>query len=133
VAGFCDDTSRAAAGRAAAESMWVPQTLLPDDGTRWRAESDASIIATVDVPPERADVRFEIDPDSGAPRSISLLRWGNVGQDHFGYIPFGATIDAEERFGGLMLPSRVTAGWWFGTPRYEPSFEATVLSAEPIG
>jgi hypothetical protein len=108
--------------------MWVPQTLLLGSGVRWRAESDTAIIATVDVPPERPDVRFEIDPGSGALRSISLLRWGNVGQDHFGYIPFGA----EERFGALVLPSRVTAGWWFGTPRYEPSFEATILSAEPI-
>jgi hypothetical protein len=131
VAGFGDDTSRAAAGRAAAESMWVPQTLLPDDGTRWRAESDASIIATVDVPPERADVRFEIDPDSGALR-IALMRWGNVGQDHFGYIAFGGTIQAEERFGDLVLPSRVIVGWWFGTPRYEPFLEATVLSAKPL-
>jgi hypothetical protein len=127
-----NDTSRAASGRAAAESMWVPQTLLPGSGARWRAESDAAIIATLDVPPERPDVRFEIDPGSGALRGISLLRWGNVGQDHFGYIPFGATIDAEQRFGSLVLPSRVTAGWWFGTPRYEPSFEATILSVEPI-
>jgi hypothetical protein len=128
-----EDTSRAAAGRAAGESMWVPQTLVPTAGVRWRAESDTTIIATVDVPPEQPDVRFEIDPETGALRSVSLLRWGNVGQDDFGYIPFGAAIHAEQSFADLVLPSRVTAGWWFGTPRYEPSFEATILSAEPIG
>jgi hypothetical protein len=113
--------------------MWVPQTLVPTAGVRWRAESDTTIIATVDVPPEQPDVRFEIDPETGALRSVSLLRWGNVGQDDFGYIPFGAAIHAEQSFADLVLPSRVTAGWWFGTPRYEPSFEATILSAEPIG
>jgi hypothetical protein len=128
-----EDTTRAAAGRAAAESMWLPQTLLPSGGVRWRAESDSAIIATVDVPPERPDVRFEIDPESGALRSVSLLRWGDAGQDHFGYIPFGATIHADARFGEVVLPSRVTAGWWFGTPRYDPSFEATISSAELIG
>jgi Family of unknown function (DUF6920) len=127
-----EDTSRAAAGRAAAESMWVPQTLLPSGGVRWRAESDTAIVATMDVPPERPDVRFEIDPATGALRSVSLMRWGNVGQDHFGYIPFGGTIHAEQRFGDMVLPSRVTVGWWFATPRYEPFFEATILSAEPI-
>lgn len=127
-----EDTSRAAAGRAAVESIWVPQTLLPSAGVRWRADSDTAIIATMDVPPERPDVRFEIDPDTGALRSVSLLRWGDAGQDGFGYIPFGGTIHAERRFGELVLPSRVTVGWWFGTPRYEPFFEATIRSAEPI-
>ena len=39
---------------------------------------------------------------------------------------------AGQRFGDLVLPSRVTVGWWFGTPRYEPFFEATILSAEPL-
>jgi hypothetical protein len=24
----------------------------------------------------------------------------------------------------LMVPSRVTVGWWFGTPRYAPFFKA---------
>jgi hypothetical protein len=126
------DTSRAAAGRAAVESMWVPQTLLPSGGVPWRAESDTAIVATLEVPPERPEVRFEIDPSSGALRSVSLMRWGNVGQDHFGYIPFGGTIHAEERFGDLVLPSRVTVGWWFGTPRYAPFFEATIVSAVEI-
>jgi hypothetical protein len=112
--------------------MWVPHTLLPSSGVRWRTESDTAIVATLDVPPERPDVRFEIDPSTGALRSVSLMRWGNVGQDHFGYIRFGGTIHAEERFGDLVLPSRVTVGWWFGTPRYAPFFEATILSAEPL-
>jgi hypothetical protein len=128
-----EDTSRAAAGRAAAESMWVPQTLPPSGGARWRAESDTAIVVSLDVPPERPDVRFEIDSSTGALRSVALMRWGKVGQDHFGYIPFGGTIQAEERFGALVLPSRVIVGWWFGTPRYEPFLEATVLSAEPLG
>jgi len=122
-----DDTSRAAAGRAAAESMWVPQTLLPAAGTRWRAESDAVIVATIDVPPERPEVRFEIDPSSGALRSVSLLRWREGA-----YVPFGGTIHAEQRFGELVLPSRVTVGWWFGTPRYKPFFQATIRAVTPV-
>jgi hypothetical protein len=36
------------------------------------------------------------------------------------------------RFGDLTLPSEVSVGWWWGTPRYEPFFEATVLDAEPL-
>jgi hypothetical protein len=111
----------------------VPETLLPERGAQWRAESDSEIVATFDVPPERPEVRLGIDAASGALRTVSLMRWGNSGQDHFGYIPFGAAIHEEQRFGHFTLPSRVTIGWWFGTPRYQPFFEATILSAERAG
>ncbi len=60
------------------------------------------------------------------------MRWGNVGQQEFGYIPFGGDIHAERRFDNLVLPSQVTVGWWYGTPRYRPFFEATILSAETL-
>jgi hypothetical protein len=127
-----ENTARAAAGRAAAESIWVPWTLLPEHGVRWRAESETEIVASFDVPPERPELRLTIDAD-GTPRTVAVMRWGNAGQDHFGYIPFGGHIHAEQRFGPYTLPSRVTAGWWFGTPRYQPFFDATLLSMEPIG
>src|SRR5215210_1965854 len=85
------NTARAAAGRAAAESIWVPSTLLPDHGVVWRAEADDVIVARVSVAPERPDVRLHIDA-AGAVRSVSVLRWGNAGQREFGYIPFGGDI-----------------------------------------
>jgi hypothetical protein len=124
-----ENTARTAAGRAAAESIWVPETLLPERGVRWRAESDTEIVASFEVPPEQVELRLTIDAD-GAPRTVALVRWGNVGQDHFGYIPFGGEIHEERRFGQFTLPSRVSIGWWFGTPRYRPFFHATILSVE---
>src|SRR4051794_30832567 len=117
------NTARAAAGRASAESIWVPATLLPENGVDWRAESDTEIVASLNVPPDRAQLRLGIAAD-GALRTATVMRWGNVGQEHFGYIPFGAEIHADQRFGAFTLPSHVTVGWWFGTPRYEPFFEA---------
>ena len=41
-------------------------------------------------------------------------------------------LAAERRFGDVVVPSQVTVGWWYGTPRYKPFFEATILSAEPL-
>ena len=69
--------------------------------------------------------------DAGAVRSISLMRWGSVGQTDFGYIPFGGDVHAERRYGEIVLTSEVTVGWWYGMPRYRPFFEATVLDARP--
>jgi hypothetical protein len=123
------NTTRAAAARAAVESIWVPGTLLPDRGAAWRAESDDCIVATLTVLPERPEVVLRID-DAGALRSVRVMRWGNVGRQDYGYIPFGGEIHAERRFGDFVLPSAVTVGWWFGTSRFKPFFEATIHDVE---
>ena len=123
-----EDTVRSSAGRAAAERIWAPGTL---SGASWRAESDDTIVATVDVPPERPELTLRIDAQ-GALRSVRMLRWGNVGRPAYEYIPFGADIHAEARFGALTLPSRVTVGWELGTPTGKPFFEAEIRSAEPL-
>jgi hypothetical protein len=123
------DTTRSAAGRAALESLaFAPATVLPELGVRWRAESDDRIVAEFDLPPEKPEVHAVID-GGGALRSVSALRWGNVGQKQFAYIPFGGETEGEVRFGELVLPRSLRAGWWFGTPRYEPFFEASILDA----
>jgi hypothetical protein len=127
-----ENTARAAAGRAGAESIWVPGTLLPGPGVAWRAESDELIVARVCVAPEQVELRLRID-EAGAVRSISVMRWGDAAQDGFGYIPFGGDVHAERRFGSLVLPSELTVGWWYGTPRYKPFFEAILLTATATG
>jgi hypothetical protein len=126
------DTTRSAAGRAAVESIMDPASLLPDNGVSWQAERDDLIVARFDVPPERAEVRLRIDA-TGALRSVENMRWGNIGQDGFGYIPFGGDIHAERRFGDVVLPSELTIGWWYGTGRYKPFFLATIRDARRRG
>jgi hypothetical protein len=125
------DTARAAAGRSAGERIWAPASLLPGHGVRWRAEGDDHVVASVPVPPERPDLHLHIDA-RGAVRSLWLDRWGSLGRSGHGYIPFGGDVAAEERFGGVVIPSRVTIGWWYGTPRFAPFFEATILGVRPL-
>jgi hypothetical protein len=126
-----ENTTRAAAARAAVESIWVPASLLPDRGVSWRAESEEVVVASFAVAPERPVVTLRID-ERGAVRSVMVMRWGDVGQDGFGYIPFGGDIHAEQRFGDVTIPSRVTVGWWFRTPGFAPFFEASILDARPV-
>jgi hypothetical protein len=96
---------------------------------RWRADSDDEIVASFDVPPERPEVHLRIDA-LGAVQSASALRWGDAGQDAFGYIPCGCDVHAERRFGDVVVPSEVTVGWRFGTPRWAPFFRASIRSLE---
>ena len=125
------DTARSAAGRAAVEAaIWAPAALLPSRGVEWRAEREDVIVASWDVPPERPEVRLELDAAGGVRR---VMRWDGGAHGLRGYIPCGATVDAERRFGDLVLPSRVTVGWWYGTPRWAPFFRARLLSAENYG
>jgi hypothetical protein len=126
-----EDTTRSAAGRAAIEAAhWCPAALLPERGVTWRAEADDLIVASWDVPPERPEVRLRID-ERGAIRSGVVDRWDNGDHGLHGYIPCGGDVLEERRFGPLVLASRLTVGWWYGTPRYAPFFEAEILAAEP--
>lgn len=120
------DVSRAAAGRAALEIVaWAPSCALPGDGVAWRAEADDHIVASIELPPERVEVHVRID-ERGAVRTIGGERWRSTGRRAFGYVPFGGHVLDEARFGGLTVPSRLSVGWWFGTPQFSPFFEATV-------
>ena len=46
-------------------------------------------------------------------------------------MPFGGEIHAERRFGDLLLPSALSVGWWFDTPRYAPFFHAEISAVTP--
>jgi hypothetical protein len=126
------DIVRSGAGRAALEAVLAPVGLLPRRDVVWCSDGDGAIVAALDMPPEHPELRLEID-ERGAVRSVSVLRWGNTGQAEFGYIPCGCHVHAERTFGGLTVPSRVSVGWWFGTPRYEPFFEAEIADLAQVG
>jgi hypothetical protein len=115
------DTTRSAAGRAALEAIWTPRSLLPENGVTWRADSDELIVASWDVPPERPELHLRID-DGGAVLSAWAQRW----RGDAGYVPCGCEVHEHRRWGDLVVPSRVTVGWDFGTPAYRPFFSAHV-------
>jgi hypothetical protein len=121
---------RSAAGRAATEGIVAPIGLLPSPTRVWHAESDNEIIVDLALAPERPALHVTIDND-GAVQSVNLQRWGDAGEKSFGYMPFGGDILAERRFGDFVLPSRLRVGWWHGTERFSPFFEATIISAVP--
>jgi hypothetical protein len=126
------DTARAAAGRAAAERVWLPSALLPEAGVTWRAIGEDHIVATFAAPPEEAaELHLRIGPE-GEVRQVCIDRWGDVGRRGFGRIPFGGEVGAERRFGDTVVPTRVRVGWWWGTPRWKPFFDATILAVEPL-
>jgi hypothetical protein len=128
-----EDVVRSGAARTAIEAAtWSPMSMLPERGVSWRADGDHEIVGTWDVPPERPEVRLRID-DAGAQTSGFVLRWDDGRHGRRGYIPMGGIVHEERRFGDLVIPSRMTVGWWFDQPQWWPFYKVEVLSAEPWG
>jgi hypothetical protein len=126
------DISRSGRGRLAAESCWLPSSLLPSGWVRWRAVDGETAEALLELDGEQIGVRFTVDVD-GRLTGVQTQRWGDQTDDKtFALIPFGGHLKEERRFGDYTIPTQVSVGWWYGTERYarHEFFRATIHSAE---
>jgi hypothetical protein len=72
-----ENTTCAAAARGAAESIWVPASLLPVRGACWRAAAEDHIVVTVSVP--RRNRRSTCGSMSAAPSAACAYSAGQGG------------------------------------------------------
>jgi hypothetical protein len=112
------DVTRSAIGRLKGESLWLPSVLVRED-VRWTARDACHATATFG---DSETVDFAID-ERGRLESSKMLRWGNTGDGTFRLAEFGALVEDEGTFDGYTVPTRVRAGWYFGTPRFEADGE----------
>jgi hypothetical protein len=112
------DVSRSAAGRAAAEAVWVPTALLPRTGVTWTATDPHHITANYRLDDADIELRYTIGDDAGV-RSVVFDRWGdpdNTGT--WGLHSFGFEATFCSTFDGITVPSAGRAGWFYGTDRW---------------
>ena len=62
---------------------------------------------------------------------VRASRWGDPGSAPFARHRFGVPVGAESAFSGVTIPSRVRAGWWWGTRQQDEgeSFRAEITQA----
>jgi hypothetical protein len=120
------DISTSAAGRLAAESVFVPTAFA---AAHWNFD-DTGVHATWMIDHQCESVRLDIG-DDGRLRGITMQRWGNPAGASFGRHPFGVDVHSEREFDGITIPTEVRAGWWWHTPRQPDGefFRATVTDA----
>lgn len=126
------DTARAARGRLAAESFWLPSSLLPSDRVRWLPFDDETAEVVITLDGEEIPVRLAIDSE-GRLKSVWMQRWGDQTEDKsFTLIPFGGKLCEERRFGDFTIPSQASVGWWYGTEKFADGefFRGTITAAE---
>lgn len=121
-----DDISRSAAGRLAAESVLVPTSFA---GAQWCSD-DAGVHAIWSINSYRETMDLDIG-DDGQLHGVCMQRWGNPGGAPFGRYPFGVAFESDREFGGVTIPTKVRAGWWWHTDRQADGefFRATITDA----
>jgi hypothetical protein len=124
------DIARSSIGRLAAEFMWLPSALLPQQGVIWKAIDENTAQAHLIIDDQPVTLTLVVDAN-GKLLKVSLPRWGDKTENgSWAYIPFGAEVQAEQKFGGFTISSQMSVGWWFGTERYLEFFRATIEKAE---
>ena len=129
------DVSRSAAGRAAAEAIWVPTALLPRCGVRWDSRGPDSATLHYELDGNDLSVTYQLD-GQGRITSLALDRWGDPdGTGTWGWHRFGGEIHTHRRFGDVLIPETGRVGWHFGTERWPEGafFEFAITRAQPGG
>ncbi len=123
------DLVRSAAFRAATEGLWVPASLLPQNGVRWEqiGPDKARLTITRTTPPIVLHLTLATN---GAVTEVVGLRWSDANSaKRFQLQPFGGTVAGEASFGGFIIPARLSVGNHYGTPDYLPFFQAEITRA----
>jgi hypothetical protein len=124
------DLIRSAVFRSAMEGIWVPASLLPENGVRWEQISSGKARVTVEKvdPPIVLEMTLASD---GAVQQVVGQRWSNANPEQaFRLQPFGGTMEADATFEGYTIPTVIRVGNHFGTGDYLPFFQATITRAE---
>ena len=131
VRGSGPDISRAGAGRVAAELLWLPSMLLAP-GVFWSGFHPSRVQASLNVQGHPVSLNLSVG-ERGELNSLSLARWGNPDGGAFRHVEFGAFSEGESTFGGYTIPTRLRAGWHFGSDRFYREgefFRVTIRAAE---
>lgn len=127
------DVSRSAAGRVAAEAIWLPTSLLPRCGVRWTDDGCDQVSLHYQLSSHTVAVTYQLDP-AGRITSLVFDRWGdpdNTGL--WGWHSFGGEVTSYAHFGGLTVPSEGLMGWHFGTDRWPDGafFQFRITDLQP--
>ncbi len=119
--GAGDDVTRSAVGRMQGEAVWLPGVLCRPEVT-WTALDDARVTAHFMALGQPASLTLTVGKD-GRLEQATLKRWGNPAGEAYHHVDFGVLVEESDTFGGYTIPTRMRAGWFFGSDRFAPEGE----------
>jgi hypothetical protein len=112
------DLSKSALARLLIEGCALPSAPLPGPHVRIEGIDASRFKVMVSLRGEVTPLTLTVDQE-GRLKELVLERWGNLTADgSYRYIPYGCTVDEERTFGAYTIPTRMVAGWWYGTEQY---------------
>ncbi|MBM3787448.1 MAG: hypothetical protein FJW30_24080 [Acidobacteria bacterium] len=127
-----DDVTRSALGRLHGEqAVWLPSTVL-ESNVSWAEPGPGKLGLNIADPVRSTEVHLTLD-DQGRTTTAMFRRWGDPDGKGNREVDFGVFLDEERTFGGFTIPSRIRAGWFFDSERFESGgefFRATIDNAE---
>lgn len=121
------DITRSAIGRVQVEAIWLP-SILCKPTVAWTETDHSNLHASFTMLGRTAELDLVVE-DNGRITSASVQRWGNPDRAAFHDVSFGGMLDDETTYEGYTIPTRIRAGWYFGTDRFEVDgefFRATI-------
>lgn len=103
------DITRGAAGRLAAELVFVPAAALTAQ-VRWRPVDEHRATMLVPIGDHTHAVTLSV-ADSGALEQVSTLRWARLGREPYRQHAFTVVVHEEASFDGYTIPGHLTAGY----------------------
>jgi hypothetical protein len=124
------DVDRSAAGRVALDALFVPPAWLGPAVTWQEGGDENTAVAVWEVGEYRMPVEITVAADGGLV-AATIPRWGNPNGEPWGEYPCGGTVEGEADYGGIKIPTRIRAGWFFGTDRWGQGefFRAAITNA----
>ncbi|MEZ5339266.1 MAG: DUF6544 family protein [bacterium] len=99
-----------AAGRMAAEMIWLPGMLLPLFGVVWQAMDESEISCKLPIDSCEFTLSFRID-EQGSLRSLRMLRLRMLDDGTAELQPFGMDSDGDFSSEGCTVPGRCRVAW----------------------
>jgi hypothetical protein len=124
------DLVRSAQFRAAVEgALWLPASMLPENGVRWEQVGANDARVTLRRFQPQIVLHLKID-EAGRVMEVVGERWSNANPTKvFRLQPFGGTMLAEGSFQGFTIPTEVAVGNHYRTEEYLPFFQARIIKA----
>lgn len=115
------DITRSAIGRMQGEYVWLPSVFL-NKAVKWKSSDETHVSAELTLLDETTRLNLALG-DSGRVQEAYFTRWGDPGGSPHHYENFGVTVEDEGTFSGYTIPTRIRAGWYFGSDRFESEGE----------
>ncbi|MCB1217189.1 hypothetical protein KDL44_07340 [bacterium] len=105
-----DAISESAAGRMAAEMIWLPGMLLPQHGVQWVADNVNEIRCQLSVDKYDFELRFMLD-GKGRVLRLRMQRLRNQDDGSSEVLEFGMDSSADFTANGFTVPGECSVAW----------------------